>query len=204
MGQIPQCSFCIKEREKEENLITSKATDFFISQTNNKNVSLIDLPILKSQKSNSLFNLPYQECDSYIVQEGFGLIYFKNNSIFKGLFHNGKPNGWGIYLNPINGTYQGEYKNDKPNGYCIYEHITESIYEGYWTNEKQEGIGIEKWVDGAIYKGRFANGKKCGIGIYIFPNNNIYLGEWSENFMNGWGIYNYEKILYIWVNGKMV
>ena len=121
MGQIPQCTLCVKESEKEENLITSKATDFFISQTNTKSLSLIDVPILKNHNKNNLLNIPYQISHYYIVQEGFGLIYFTNKSIFKGLFHNGKPNGWGIYINPINGIYQGEYKNDKLNGYGIYE-----------------------------------------------------------------------------------
>ena len=103
MGQIPQCSSCIKEKEKEENLIASKASDFSISQSNTKNISLTDHPtLLKTRKLNQLIDLSYKNHDSYIVQEGFGLIYFKNNSIFKGLFHKGIPNGWGIYLNPIN------------------------------------------------------------------------------------------------------
>ena len=201
MGQSTVCSFCQEEKEKEENLITSKNTDFFICETKTKNV---DRPILKSQKLNFSLNLNNLDCNSHVVQEGFGIIYFTNNSLFKGLFHNGIPNSWGIYFNPSNGLFQGEYKNDKPNGYGIYEHITESTYEGYWLNEKQEGIGIEIWVDSSIYKGQFKSGKKNGNGTYIFPNNNIYLGEWSENLMNGYGIYNYGKnniYMGAWKNG---
>ena len=156
MGQKAVCSYCLGERDKEENLIESKTTDFFISQTKSKNKSLIDRPILKSQKFKQPLNLSLTNCDSYIVQEGFGIINFSNKSIFKGIFHNGIPNGWGLYLNPTNGIFKGEYRDDKSNGYGIYEHITESTYEGNWINDKQEGIGVEIWVDGAIYKGEFS------------------------------------------------
>ena len=203
MGQMPACSFCVEERNKEENLIALRETDFFISQEKS-DISIMDRPILKSKKQYSPLNLSIKDGDSYIVQEGFGIIYFSNKSLFKGLFHEGIPNGWGIYINPSNGIFQGEYENDKPNGYGIYEHISESTYEGDWINEKQEGIGIEKWIDGAIYKGEFSLGEKSRLGTYIFPNKNIYSGEWSNNFMNGWGIYNYGKnSIYLgeWKNG---
>ena len=203
MGQMPIFSYCLKERNKEENLTVTKATDFFFSQ-GKSNISLIDRPVLKTKKNSSPLNLTVRDGDSYIVQEGFGIIYFSNKSLFKGLFHEGVPNGWGIYINPSNGVFKGKYEKDKPNGYGIYEHISESTYEGNWINEKQEGIGIEKWIDGAIYKGEFSFGQKSGIGTYIFPNNNMYIGEWSHNFMNGWGIYTYGKnSIYIgeWKNG---
>ena len=204
MGQSPICSFCNEEEEKEQNLITTKATNFFISQTKTNNTTSIDRTFLRSKNFNYPLNLTYLGHNSYIVQEGFGIINFNNNSIFKGIFHNGVPCGWGIYEDPTNGVFKGEYDNDKPKGYGIYMHITESWYEGYWNNEKQEGIGIENWVDDSIYSGEFIEGKKCGIGVYIFPNNNIYLGEWSQNLMNGWGIYNYGKSnIYMgeWKNG---
>lgn len=204
MGQTPVCSFCDEKDEKEENLMTTKATNFFISQSRSYNMSSNDKTILRSVNVNYPLNLTYISNCSYVVQEGFGIIRFSNNCIFKGFFHKGVPNGWGIYENPTNGIFQGEYQNDKTKGYGIYKHITESSYEGYWNYEKQDGIGIEKWVDGAIYKGQFICGKKGGIGIYIFPNNNIYLGEWSQNLMNGWGIYNFGKNnIYIgeWKNG---
>ena len=66
MGQKAVCSYCLGERDKEENLIESKTTDFFISQTKSKNRSLIDRPILKSQKFKQPLNLDLTNCDSYI------------------------------------------------------------------------------------------------------------------------------------------
>ena len=201
MGQTPVNSFD-SEKEKEKNLNSPNNNNYFIDE--NKSISLMEHPIPKENKKIDFLNLNYVGGYSTSVREGFGIIHWKNDSEFKGVFHNGIPTGWGIFTHPQNGTFQGEYENDKPNGYGIYKHITESIYEGYWVNEKQEGYGIEKWEDGAVYRGQFLNGRKSGIGIYIFPDKNIYLGEWTQNLMNGYGIYSYGKSqLYMgqWING---
>ena len=200
MGQSPVCSFC-SEQEKEQTFINNKNNIIAIE---NKDISIMDRPILKENKRVSPLNLQYIGGYSNSTLEGFNILRWSNNSVFKGYFHNGIPNGWGIYKHPKNGKFHGEYENDKPNGYGIYKHITDSTYEGYWVNEKQEGYGIEKWNDGAIYEGEFYQGKKSGIGFYIFPNKNIYLGQWSQNLMNGYGIYSYGKDqLYMgeWSNG---
>ena len=201
MGQSPVCSFC-SEQEDEQNLNTKKNNNLYIIE--NKDISIMDRPILKENKNTNFLNLSYIGGFSTSNLEGFNILRWTNNIEFKGFFHNGSPNGWGIYTYPQNGIFQGEYENDHPNGYGIYKHITDSTYEGNWVNGKQEGYGIEFWNDGAIYKGQFFQGKKSGMGIYIFPNKNIYLGEWSQNLMNGYGIYSYGKNqLYLghWVNG---
>jgi hypothetical protein len=198
MGQSPVCSIC-SEKEKEEVF----HSDGPLIQEN-KNITLMDLPIIKNNKSTNSLYLNYIGGYSSLCLEGFNVLHWANDSQFKGNFENGVPIGWGIYMNPDHGTYKGEYEMGKPNGYGIYKHVTLSKYEGYWVNEKQEGYGIEQWKDGAIYRGEFLKGKKSGIGIYIFPNKNIYLGEWDQNMMNGYGIYSYEKNqLYMgqWANG---
>lgn len=200
MGQSPVCSFCSDE-EKEQNL-NNKNNNMLIVE--NKDISLMDRPIIKENLRSNPLNLNYIGGYTTYNLEGFNILRWNNNTEFKGYFQNGIPTGWGIYKHPQNGTFKGEYENEQPNGYGIYKHITGSTYEGDWFNEKQDGYGIEKWKDGAIYKGHFSEGKKTGIGLYIFPNKNIYLGEWSQNHMNGYGIYSYGKNqLYMgqWVNG---
>ena len=192
MGQSQVCSIC-SDKESEENL-----------KAENRNLTLMDLPIIKDNKNPNSLYLSYIGGFSSLSFEGFNIIRWENDCQFKGYFENGIPIGWGIYSHPSHGTYKGEYDFGKPNGYGVYKHITLSNYEGYWANEKQEGYGIEKWKDGAIYRGEFVRGKKSGVGIYIFPDKNIYLGEWEQNMMNGYGIYSYNNNnLYMgqWSNG---
>ena len=128
MGQSPVCSVC-SEKEKEENLISE-----------NKNLTLMDLPIIKDNKNPNSLYLSYIGGFSSLSFEGFNIIRWENNCQFKGFFENGIPTGWGIYSHPSHGTYKGEYYSGKPNGYGIYKHVTHSNYEGYWVNEKQEGL----------------------------------------------------------------
>ena len=82
MGQSPVCSFC-SDQEREQNL--NSQNNFLIPE--NKNITLMERPILKENKETNSFNLKYieaiqhhpQKISSYFV----GLMIVKLKDILR-------------------------------------------------------------------------------------------------------------------------
>ena len=159
-----------------------------------------------------------------IIKNGFGIIIFSDNTIFKSKFKDNKATGIGHFIDKNNIVeFIGEYENNIRNGFGIYT-INISInsnhkYFGYFNNNGLNGIGIEesnedeyiyygeflknqkhgygtlRWNDGTIYKGQFYSNQINGYAIINYPGNKIYKGKVNEGKLDGFGEF-------LWPEGK--
>ena len=129
----------------------------------------------------------------FIIQKlknGFGIIKYKDKTMFKGFFKNNFANGIGSYEDEINGNFIGEYIENEPNGYGIYNNSGIQV-EGYFYNNHLNGIGIERSDDDTYYEGEFKFSLKHGIGTFKWSDGTIYKGNFINNEMTGFGIIQY-------------
>lgn len=149
------------------------------------------------------------------MKEGFGILGWKDGSMFIGIFKRNVAHGIGILRYSQNEVYSGiksitlgEFENDRANGYGTYSHQNGAFYEGQWKNDFQEKIGIEVWTDGSVFKGLYEKGMKNGIGDYNWCDGSRYMGDWKDNCLHGYvKLYNIREFIislireFILVNG---
>ena len=82
----------------------------------------------------------------------------------------------GVIYYPNNSEYKGEIKNLLKNGKGMYTSETEK-YDGDWKNDLKDGEGLLIYIDGIKYKGQFKKDKFNGKGEMTWPNGTYYLGE---------------------------
>ena len=131
------------------------------------------------------------------LPEGQGIIvYTKSNTIFEGLFHEGKiadqSNGKFTQRKGNNViVYTGAFKNNNPCGHGKLEFMNKYIYEGDIVNNKKHGKGkITYLTDGTIYEGDFLNDKKHGKGkLSNYKNGFVYEGNFVNDKKHGKGKY---------------
>ena len=135
--------------------------------------------------------------NSKIIKNGFGIIIFSDNTIFKSKFKDNKATGIGHYIDKNNiEEFIGEYENNIKNGFGIYT-INISIksnhkYLGYFNNNGLNGIGIEESNEEEyIYFGEFLKNQKHGYGTLRWKDGTIYEGQFYKNHINGYAIINY-------------
>ena len=146
-------------------------------------------------------NMTYigQHNDEY-QKEGYGLLYLKSG-LFKGEFHNGKANGYGLLKNTEGTSMEGEWTYSSEidglilDGYGIINNeLGELVYKGQIKKANENGIGIEFLNDG-YYEGEFKDGNKEGYGIFHPYNHDQierYECEYKNNLCEGYGIVYYK------------
>ena len=138
-----------------------------------------------------------------------GEIYTNGNSYF-GQFLNGKPHGFGTFVELNGDKYIGQWKNGEMDGHGTFiwgpkskrklffilgSKIKKSgdKYVGQWKNGKMDGQGTYIWglkskKSGDKYIGQWKNGKMDGFGKLTFLNGEIYIGEFLNNKKHGQGM----------------
>ena len=144
---------------------------------------------------------------------GKGAYIFPNGNIFKGMWKDGKTNGWGV----ITFTNGSEIEELWSSGNLIYSNVTgeandieeidycEGKYKGRLNNNKPHGHGTLCLKDGSTYIGNWKDGVRDGNGIYIDLNGAKYNGEFEFDKPHGKGVLynsNGEKYDGEWKKGK--
>lgn len=139
-------------------------------------------------------------------RDGFGILYWKDGSIFKGFFDKDYANGLGRQYHAGGEIYFGWWVKDKATGWGMFDNTNGCHYEGEWYFDKQCGFGIESWKKGSKYTGEFKDGQKNGLGTLILEDNSVYTGQFYSNSIQGIGTFNYidgKKYCGEWINNKM-
>lgn len=139
-------------------------------------------------------------------RDGFGVLKWKDGSIFKGFFVNDMANGLGKQHHKQGETYVGEWVNDRAEGIGHFTNTNGCTYQGEWVSDKQEGFGREVWTKGSTYEGTFINGMKHGYGTLTLEDGSFFEGEFKENTIDGLGRFKYfdgKEYNGEWRNNKM-
>jgi hypothetical protein len=124
-------------------------------------------------------------------KKGFGIAKYKDKSYIMGTFENNVLNGFGKFYNSqVGSIFKGIYKNNIPKGYGFYK-FPHGSFEGIWNKNSLNDIGIETYDNQSFFHGEFYNNKRDGIGTYRWPDGSIYQGEWLNDKMTGYGIITY-------------
>ena len=141
------------------------------------------------------------------LQEKYGIENWKDGSIYKGEYFEGKKKGIGIYTWPDGTRYEGMWENNTFNGYGIFYFSGDRYYFGEWKNKKKHGFGEFIWPE-KKYVGFFSNDKKEGLGIIIWKDKKkAQIGFWKGGNQIGFGKFmHYKKKDYygIWKGNKTV
>jgi hypothetical protein len=158
------------------------------------------------------------------IREGFGVCYYKNGSVYKGMWINDRREGLGIFINSSGEITQGEINDDCFNGYVEFSHpnkkfsISGDYRHNHFTDyvivksrhkvfegevcDKESKISIGKLISNKnenfkIFMGEISNyTQECGYGI-LFNNNSMYLGEIRNKlFENYIELYNKDGAAY--------
>ena len=124
----------------------------------------------------------------YKVSDGYGIMYFKDGSIYNGEFKNnpenegfGSPEGFGL-SDDKDHYYKGQFKNGYKWGYGInYFKEERCIYKGEFVKGVHEGYGIFYYPDGDIYEGEFKNDNYHGFGFLYKPNVEKFINIWEDD-----------------------
>jgi len=117
---------------------------------------------------------------------------------FTGLWANGMPNGFGVFINGESGEIDDNM------------HFTEGAsITGTFVNGLVEGFGeFECLTTGSHFIGDHVNGLRSGFGIYTWSNGDVYVGYWENNRMNGEGTITHPEDGYsmeaFWIDGEAV
>lgn len=131
------------------------------------------------------------------LYNGYGVLFFDNDSHYIGSFLNNNKSGQGQFTYAAPTTAQSQEKNLQ----------IEMSYNGGWQNDKKHGHGKLVFRDGfgSYYEGSFKDGWREGRGIYFDMKNGWkYDGEWMYGKYHGKGKMQYKKGFYEgeWVAGQ--
>ena len=134
------------------------------------------------------------------ILDGLGVFSYKDGSVYKGQWKDGKREGKGKMTDDNGTIYEGEWKNDRYHGKGrLTDNRNETIYEGEWQNDRYHGKG--KMTDnkkGTIYEGEWKNDNKEGKGkMTDNKNGTIYEGEWKNGNKEGKGKWINDNTTYI-------
>lgn len=168
-----------KEMESEK--------DFFENQKNNSSIKTIKIEDENSVNNEEIYY--HGEFNDKDEQEGIGKMIIinenKEKTIYHGIWEKNELKKGIIYYND-NSKYKGDIKNLLRHGKGTYTSEAET-YEGNWVEDKKEGEGFLTFKDKITYKGSFKNNKFNGEGEMKWPNNIYYKGEFSNNLFHGKG-----------------
>ena len=153
-------------------------------------------------------------------KEGYGIIIYNDNNIYKGLwknnkygefgcfihnngnyylgkFNNGKAKGKGEMLIKNKLKYIGDFENELPNGEGeLINFEDESIYKGHIINGVKEGYGVLEFSDGTKYEGEFKDDNYNGHGKIVYSNESKYEGDFKNSLKDGKGVF-------MWPDGQI-
>ena len=201
-------------------LIKSEKLSFDLKTKNNYKYRYIGY--IKNFSKNNINN-DNNKIDHLYIKNGFGIIFFEDNTKLQSIFTNDKINGYAKYKNKLKKEFfNGIYTNNELNGYGIYSDKLNNmqkigyfkstglngigieisnneknnyIYFGEFFQNQKHGIGTLKWGDGTICQGNFCNNKLNGYCIIKYPNNQMYQGQLKKGKMDGKG-------QFFWENGN--
>ena len=141
------------------------------------------------------------------MQDGFGIMTFKNHDLYEGDWKEGKMDGYGEYYHydekkdRFVANYKGQFKHGVREGVGRMEYANRNIYEGQWQNNMRTGNGacwltngdcfhglwrFDEMLRGVFYKangdrydGEFKNGKPLN-GIILFPEERGKISEYKD------------------------
>lgn len=96
------------------------------------------------------------------VPHGLGRLTMSDGSEYRGDFHEGKRQGYGVYFAPGKGTYRGFFKA------CEYH-----------------GEGEMTWISGRRFVGSWRGGKRNGRGEYLDTDGTVVKGTWVADVLQG-------------------
>ena len=140
------------------------------------------------------------------LQEKYGIEIWKDGSIYKGEYSEGKKVGIGIYTWEDGTRYEGMWDNNTFNGFGIFYYTNDRIYLGEWKDKKKQGFGEFIWPE-KKYIGYFSNDKKDGLGIIIWKNGlKAQIGFWKDGKQSGFGKFMNKKKAYfgLWKGNNKV
>jgi uncharacterized protein (TIGR02145 family) len=118
--------------------------------------------------------------------EGYGEYYFDNGSVFKGNFKNGLYEGEGTIYYSDGGIRVANFKEGKEISVISIINANEKI--GHCVSgDCQNGFGKYVYTNGE-YEGSFLDGKQTGQGKFTFPNGSSLEGQFTNGILNGYGI----------------
>ena len=131
------------------------------------------------------------------LQSSFGIEKWKDGSLYKGQYYDGKKNGIGTYIFGDGNKYEGEFINNEFNGYGIYYYNDNKTYLGQWANNEKNGYG-EIITNDKIFIGYYCKNKKNGFGISFCKNKKkVFIGFWKNgNKVGPWKKVEDNKIMY--------
>ena len=140
------------------------------------------------------------------LQQIYGIETWKDGSIYKGEYSEGKKMGIGVYLWPDGSRYEGMWENNTFNGYGIFYFSNDRYYFGEWKDKKKEGFGEFIWPE-KKYIGFYSNDKKEGLGIIIWKDGRkAQIGFWKDGKQFGFGKFMNKKKVYfgLWKGNNKV
>ena len=119
---------------------------------------------------------------------GYGIMYEKDGSVFKGVFYNGAANGYGEKYYTDGSTFKGQYVDGRKTGKgnWVVPYGATGICWGGYTDDKDRGICWSNFT----FEGFFENGYPSGKGKLISTfegKKTIYDGQWDKWILNGIG-----------------
>ena len=119
---------------------------------------------------------------------GCGILKYKNNNEYQGIFKESKLNGRGILIFADDSKYYGEFKENQRHGEGILIFASQDKYQGEFKQGLFDGKGtfISK-VDKYRYIGEFSQHQKYGEGELIYDNGCRYKGGFKNDVFHGQG-----------------
>jgi len=119
------------------------------------------------------------------MREGTGKIISADGSIFRGAFHSGKINGFGV-LKCFDGShYEGEWRDNQKSGNGLLVNRMGDVYEGGFFDDHREGFGVQRNMDRSEYRGDWLRGKKHGYGTLTMGDGTMKQGYWDKDAFIG-------------------
>ena len=204
-------SVSLSENKIRKNLLNkNEKLSFDLKSKNNLKYRYIGN--IKNNNKNTNINNDNKD-DTLYIKNGFGIIYFEDETKLETVFTNDKISGYAKYKNKTKKEYfKGTYENNELNGFGIYSdkinlvqkignfkisglngigieisNDNDYIYFGEFFQNQKHGIGTLKWKDGLICQGNFCNNKLNGYCLIKYPNNQMYQGQLKKGKMDGKG-----------------
>ena len=133
-----------------------------------------------STKQSDSFGI-YEGYEKNGVPDGIGTMVWKfpRQVRYFGQWKFGRENGFGVKFYHDDSVYIGNFVDGEPNGLGNYIYSDERRFSGKWINSQPHGNGIMKYPDGKISIGEFRESKDWNTKIYDKDRKQI------EEYKNG-------------------
>lgn len=122
---------------------------------------------------------------------GNGILYSPDGTIKTGEFKAGKLYGRGEIRtgDPDNTILKGIFVDGRPDGDLTGSNRHGTTWQYKIVDGKKTGFGFERFRNGMGYVGEHADNAKNGFGTIVFHDGDRYIGEFSDGKQHGWGAY---------------